>query len=136
MMSSGANVAVLVLVLLIALGLLVLYLVLIGRAVIQMLRHDVSPVLLTFGFLALIPLPVSCRRGMLHLHIDAAQLKLIKHLVMSLLLRLPTFGAGYPTNVVVLLIRGPRSVGVHQAPFSQGCATKSGTGYRGRFSFE
>ncbi len=53
----GANLVWIVLALLIVLGLLVLYLVLIGRAVIQMLRHDVSPVLLTFAFLALIPLP-------------------------------------------------------------------------------
>ena len=53
----GANLVWTVLTLLIVLGLLVLYLVLIGRAVIQMLRHDVSPVLLTFAFLALIPLP-------------------------------------------------------------------------------
>ena len=53
----GAHLGVVFLVALILLGLLVLYLVLIGRAVIQMLRHHVSPVLLTFGFLALIPLP-------------------------------------------------------------------------------
>ncbi len=53
----GANLVWIVLALLIVLGLLVLYLVLVGRAVIQMLRHDVSPVLLTFAFLALIPFP-------------------------------------------------------------------------------
>ncbi len=53
----GANLAWIVLALPIVLGLLVLYLVLVGRAVIQMLRHDVSPVLLTFAFLALIPFP-------------------------------------------------------------------------------
>ncbi len=53
----GANLGWIVLVVLIVLGLLVFYLFLIGRAVIEMLRHDVSPVLLTFGFLALIPLP-------------------------------------------------------------------------------
>jgi hypothetical protein len=53
----SANLAWIVLALPIVLGLLVLYLVLVGRAVIQMLRHDVSPVLLTFAFLALIPFP-------------------------------------------------------------------------------
>jgi len=53
----SANLGVVFVVALVLLGLLVLYLVLIGRAVIQMLRHHVSPVLLTFGFLALIPLP-------------------------------------------------------------------------------
>ena len=53
----GANPAWIALALVMVLGLLVLYLVLVGRAVIQMLRHDVSPVLLTFAFLALIPLP-------------------------------------------------------------------------------
>ena len=47
------------------LGLLVLYLVLLGRAVIQMLRHDVSPVLLTFAFLALIPLPPALVLGIM-----------------------------------------------------------------------
>ena len=55
--AMGANPVWIALALVIALGLLVLYLVLVGRAVIQMLRHDVSPVLLTFAFLALIPLP-------------------------------------------------------------------------------
>jgi hypothetical protein len=53
----SANLTWIVLALPIVLGLLVLYLVLVGRAVIQMLRHDVSPVLLTFAFLALIPFP-------------------------------------------------------------------------------
>jgi hypothetical protein len=55
--AAGANPVLIGLVLLILLGLLALYLFLIGRAVIQMLRHSVSPVLLTFAFLALIPLP-------------------------------------------------------------------------------
>ena len=39
------------------LALLVLYYFLLTRAVLQMLRHDANPVLMTFSFLALIPVP-------------------------------------------------------------------------------
>ena len=42
---------------LVLLGALVLYLVLMVRAVIDMLRYDTHSVLLTFAFLALVPLP-------------------------------------------------------------------------------
>ena len=44
-------------ILVVLLGALILYLVLMARAVIQMLRHDVHGVLLTFAFLAMIPFP-------------------------------------------------------------------------------
>lgn len=54
----GANLKYVVPALVVLLGLLVLYLVLIMRAIIQMLRHDASPVLLTFSFLSLIPFPL------------------------------------------------------------------------------
>jgi hypothetical protein len=45
-------------VLLLMVGALVLYLWLVGRAILAMLRSGVSGVLLTFAFLALVPLPV------------------------------------------------------------------------------
>ncbi|MDA2938752.1 hypothetical protein MYX75_10885 [Acidobacteria bacterium AH-259-A15] len=41
----------------VVLGLLVLYYVLLARAVLEMLRRDANMVLMTFSFLALIPLP-------------------------------------------------------------------------------
>ncbi|MDA2930858.1 hypothetical protein MYX84_13090, partial [Acidobacteria bacterium AH-259-O06] len=41
----------------VVLGLLVLYYVLLARAILEMLRHDANIVLMTFSFLALIPLP-------------------------------------------------------------------------------
>ncbi len=44
-------------ILLVLIGALILYLVLMVRAVIDMLRHDTHSVLLTFAFLALIPFP-------------------------------------------------------------------------------
>jgi len=44
-------------ILLVMIGALILYLVLMVRAVIDMLRHDAHGVLLTFAFLALIPFP-------------------------------------------------------------------------------
>jgi hypothetical protein len=42
---------------LVLLGILALYLVLLVRAIIDMLRYDTHSVLLTFAFLALVPLP-------------------------------------------------------------------------------
>ncbi len=44
-------------ILLLLIGALILYLVLMVRAVIDMLRYDTNGVLLTFAFLALIPFP-------------------------------------------------------------------------------
>ncbi len=52
-----SNLAVVIPVLLALIVALVVYLVLMVRAIIDMLRHDVHGVLLTFAFLALIPLP-------------------------------------------------------------------------------
>ena len=51
------NLAILIPILLVLIGVVIVYLVLITRAIIDMLRYDVPGVLLTFGFLALIPLP-------------------------------------------------------------------------------
>ena len=51
------SLAVVIPILLVLVGVLVLYLVLMTRAVIDMLRYDVHGVLLTFAFLALIPFP-------------------------------------------------------------------------------
>jgi hypothetical protein len=51
-------VAVVIPIVLVVIGLLVLYLVLMVRAIIDMLRHDVHGVLLTFAFLSLIPFPL------------------------------------------------------------------------------
>ena len=39
------------------LGLLVLYYFLLVRAILEMLRHDVNIVMMTFSFLALVPVP-------------------------------------------------------------------------------
>jgi hypothetical protein len=44
--------------LVVILGLIVLYFVLLVRAIIQMLRYDVSSVLLVFSFISLIPFPL------------------------------------------------------------------------------
>ncbi len=52
-----SNLAVAIPILLVLIGALILYLVLMARAVIEMLRHDTHSVLLTFAFLALIPFP-------------------------------------------------------------------------------
>lgn len=52
-----ANLAILIPILLVLIGVVVVYLILITRAIIDMLRYDVHGVLLTFAFLALIPLP-------------------------------------------------------------------------------
>ena len=51
------NLGVVITVLVILIGLLILYYVLIIQAIIQMLRSQVSNVLLTFSFLSLIPFP-------------------------------------------------------------------------------
>jgi hypothetical protein len=52
-----ANLDVLITILLALIVLVIVYLVFMVRAVIEMLRYDVHGVLLTFAFLALIPLP-------------------------------------------------------------------------------
>ena len=39
------------------LGLLVLYYLLLVRAILEMLRHDANRVMMTFSFLALVPVP-------------------------------------------------------------------------------
>jgi hypothetical protein len=52
-----SSLAVVIPILLLLIGALIVYLVLIARAIIEMLRYDVHGVLLTFSFLALVPLP-------------------------------------------------------------------------------
>jgi hypothetical protein len=54
----GKNLGVMIPVIIVLLGLLVLYYVLLVRAVIQMLKHNVSSVLLVFSFVSLIPFPL------------------------------------------------------------------------------
>ena len=54
----GSNLAIAVPIIVLLLALLVVYLVCMTRAVIEMLHYRVSSVLLTFGFLALIPFPL------------------------------------------------------------------------------
>ena len=61
--TDNLNLAIPVLLLLITL--LVVYLVLMVRAVIDMLRYDVHGVLLTFAFLALIPFPLILIMGIM-----------------------------------------------------------------------
>jgi hypothetical protein len=53
----GNNAAIIIPVLLVLIGLLILYFVLLVRAIIQMLHYKVSGVLLTFSFISLIPVP-------------------------------------------------------------------------------
>ncbi len=60
-----ANLAVLIPVLLLLIGIVVVYLVLITRAIIDMLRYDVHGVLVTFAFLALIPFPLILVMGIM-----------------------------------------------------------------------
>jgi hypothetical protein len=55
--NAFSNLAVVIPILLVLIAALILYLVLMVRAVIDMLRYDVHGVLLTFAFLALIPFP-------------------------------------------------------------------------------
>ena len=52
-----SNLAIVIPILLVLIGAVVVYLVLMVRAIIDMLRYDVHGVLLTFAFLALIPFP-------------------------------------------------------------------------------
>ena len=52
-------------VVLILVVLIILYFVLLVRAIIDMLRHDVHSVLLTFAFLALIPFPLTLVMGIM-----------------------------------------------------------------------
>ena len=52
------NLAVAIPMLLVLVAAVIVYLVLMIRAIIDMLRHDVHAVLLTFAFVALIPFPL------------------------------------------------------------------------------
>jgi hypothetical protein len=60
-----SNVAVAIPILLVLVGAVVVYLVLLVRAIIGMLRYDVHGVLLTFAFLALIPFPLILVMGIM-----------------------------------------------------------------------
>ena len=62
---SSIDLSVLIPVLLLLIILVVVYLVLMVRAVIDMLRYDVHGVLLTFAFLALIPFPLILIMGVM-----------------------------------------------------------------------
>ena len=54
----GKNLLIFIPILLVLLGLIILYFVLLIRAIIQMLRYNVSSVLLVFSFISLIPFPL------------------------------------------------------------------------------
>jgi hypothetical protein len=60
-----SSLAVVIPILLLLVGALVLYLVLMIRAIIEMLRYDVNSVLLTFAFLGLIPFPLVLIMGVM-----------------------------------------------------------------------
>ncbi len=60
-----ANLAILIPILFLLIGVVVVYLVLITRAIIDMLRYDVHGVLVTFAFLALIPFPLILVMGIM-----------------------------------------------------------------------
>ena len=64
-MFSSVDLSVLIPILLLLIALVVVYLVLMVRAVIEMLRYDVHGVLLTFAFLALIPFPLILIMGIM-----------------------------------------------------------------------
>ena len=64
-MFSSIDLSVLFPILLLLIILVVVYLVLMVRAVIDMLRYDVHGVLLTFAFLALIPFPLILIMGIM-----------------------------------------------------------------------
>ncbi len=55
--NASGSLAVVIPILLVLIGVVILYLVLMARAAIEMLRYDAHGVLVTFAFLALIPLP-------------------------------------------------------------------------------
>lgn len=59
------NLAVVIPILLALIGALVVYLVLMVRAIIEMLQYDVHGVLLTFAFLALVPFPLILVMGIM-----------------------------------------------------------------------
>ena len=59
------NLTTVISILLVLIAILAVYLVLITRAVIDMLRYDVHGVLLTFAFLALIPFPLTVVMGIM-----------------------------------------------------------------------
>lgn len=61
----SSNLAVVIPILLLLLGALVLYLVLLVRAIIEMLRYDVHGVLITFAFLGLVPFPLILIMGIM-----------------------------------------------------------------------
>ncbi len=61
--SIANNLDVFIPILLVSLALVVIYLVFIVRTVIDMLQYDVQGVLLTFAFIALIPLPPAFSYG-------------------------------------------------------------------------
>ena len=63
--SIASNLALAIPILLALIGALVVYLVLMVRAIIDMLRHDAHRVLLTFAFLSLVPLPPLVIMGIL-----------------------------------------------------------------------
>ena len=67
--SIAANLHVFIPILLALITLVVVYLVLMVRAVIDMLRYDAHGVLLTFAFLALIPFPLIMVMGIMVLFI-------------------------------------------------------------------
>jgi hypothetical protein len=61
----GNHLIAIIPVLLVLLGLLVLYYTLLIRAVIKMLKHNVSSVLLVFAFLSLVPFPLTVILGIM-----------------------------------------------------------------------
>ncbi len=63
--SAGDNLSLLIPILLIIIALVITYMVLMVRAIIDMLRYDVHGVLLTFAFLALIPFPLIIVMGIM-----------------------------------------------------------------------
>lgn len=57
--------AIIIPVLLVLIGLIVFYYVLLIKAILQMLRHGVPSVLLTFSFISLVPFPLTLILGIM-----------------------------------------------------------------------
>jgi hypothetical protein len=63
--NAFASLAVVIPILLVLIGAVIIYFVLLVRAIIDMLRYDAHGVLLTFAFLALVPFPLILIMGIM-----------------------------------------------------------------------
>ncbi|HAK54163.1 MAG: hypothetical protein QF463_01300 [Vicinamibacterales bacterium] len=83
-----SNLPVVLTVLLLVIAALVVYLTLMVRVIIDMLRHDVHGVLLTFAFLSLIPFPLILVLGIMVLT-ESTQIHVVQNWFEELKARVP-----------------------------------------------